>query len=186
MNVIERSPCVGICNANNVGNYANLLINRHGDYDTAEAMYKRALELDPNNINCLANYSSLLLTRDAYEDRLQAQLMVQRAVKLSKQSPSQVLAEVLLYHCLLEELISSVVSHSVGRLKKLLVLGYVRCTWDFSRLLNNCLPKISIERRDFYRALAAAILDTNQVAALDDYSWWRDASMDDPFTLQES
>ncbi len=171
-------------NAHNTGSYATFLANQHGDYDAAEAMYKRAIEADPSDTNNLANYAALLLARDKPEDRLQANIIVKRAVEISKKTPSQTLAELLLYHCLLEELTSAVVSRSVGRLKKLLEMGYKRGSWDFSKLLNTCLPQIAVERHDFYRALASAILDTNQVAGLDDFSWWRDASEDDPFTLQ--
>lgn len=171
-------------NALNISNYASFLANQHGDSDAAEAMYKRAIEIDPNEINNLANYAALLLTRGKPEDILQAQIIVKKAVELSKQTPSQALAELLLYHCLLEELSSAVVSRSVGRLKKLLELGYKRGSWDFSQLLKTCLPKITPERHNFYQSLATAILDTNKVAALDNFPWWRDASEGDPFTLQ--
>lgn len=172
--------------APNISNYASFLANQRGDYDAAETMYKRAIEINPNEINSLANYASLLLSRGKPEDILQAKTIVQKAVELSKQTPSQTLAELLLYHCLLEELSSAVVSSSVGRLKKLLELGYNRGSWDFSKLLNTCLPKIASERHNFYQALASAILDSNKVTALDHFPWWRDASESDPFTLQSA
>ncbi|MFM5532699.1 tetratricopeptide repeat protein [Aeromonas veronii] len=170
-------------NANYIGNYAHFLATQRGDNDAAEAMYKQAIELDPNNINNVANYTSLLLIRNKPEDMLQAKVMVQRAVAISQKTPSQGLAEVLFYDCLLEELNYKTPSRSVGRLKMLFEIDYKRGTWDFSPLFNSCLPKIELERHDFYLALAAAILDKDKLPALDNFTWWNDATKEDPFTL---
>ncbi|ELI6423567.1 tetratricopeptide repeat protein [Aeromonas veronii] len=170
-------------NANYINNYAHFLATQRGDYDAAEAMYTRAIELDPNDIDNIANYTSLLLIRNKPEDMLQANVMVQRAVAISQKTPSQGLAEVLFYHCLLEELNYKTPSRSIGRLKMLFELNYKRGTWDFSPLFNSCLPKIELERHDFYLALAAAILDKDKLPALDNFTWWNDATKEDPFTL---
>lgn len=167
------------------GNYAKFLTDHRADYATAEAMYKRAIEIDNNNINSFANYTAFLLTRDTSDDRPQAQIMVKKVIEISKQKPSQALAEALLYHCLLEEMTFNVVSSSIGCLKELFKIGYERDEWNFSKLLDSCLPKIASERHDFYRDLATAILDHSKVTELDKYSWWRDSTSKNPFYLLE-
>ena len=46
-----------------LGNYATLMYTVRGDYDVAEAMYSRALLLDPDNVDNLLNYATFLQAR---------------------------------------------------------------------------------------------------------------------------
>lgn len=171
--------------ADNVGLYASFLANLRRDYDYSEESYRHAIDLDPQNVNNLANYSALLLTRGNSADLIQADTLIRKVINISKQKPSPALAEVLLYKCLLDELHYKEPSRSIGRLKKLFEIGYERGQWDFSQLLDSCLPKVTSERHNFYRAIAAAILDENKVVTLDEFPLWHNAERDDPYTLTE-
>ncbi|MCK9388501.1 MAG: tetratricopeptide repeat protein [Sulfuritalea sp.] len=165
------------------GGYANFLAIQRKDDDAAEAMYKKALELDPNDANNTGNYASFLLSKGPESDRKEAKALVRRTVDLSVGSPSQTLAEALLYDCLISELTTGAVGASLGRLKALFRLGFERLTWDFSALFQAVLPNIAADRRDLYRALGDAILDVDKVVVLDGFPLWRQSNPNDPFTL---
>lgn len=169
-----------------IGNYAQFLAGKLAQFDKAEVYFKKALEISPNDHNNLANYISLLLIRKKPECLTLAKSLVNQVIKISNQIPSQALAEALLYDCIIDELSSSTVSNSIGRLKTLLDIGYERGIWDFSQVLNACLPKINKERRNFYKKLTDAILDDTKVSKLDDFSWWRNASNSSPFTISNT
>ncbi|MFQ2252848.1 tetratricopeptide repeat protein [Aeromonas hydrophila] len=172
-------------NADCADSYATFLVNQRGNYDAAETMYKLAIELAPKDPNHSANYAALLLSRGTAEDIEHVKNVISMVIEISREHPSQALAEVLLYHCLLTEITSKSISKNISRLKMLFDIDYERATWDFSNILSSCLPKIVKERHDFYRALAAAILDKDKVAVLDNFSWWSDATKEDPFILTE-
>lgn len=172
-------------NADCADSYATFLVNQRGNYDAAEAMYQLAIKLAPEDPNHSANYAALLLSRGTAEDIEYVKNVINMVVEMSKKHPSQALAEVLLYHCLLIEITSKSISKNISRLKMLFDIDYERAPWDFSHTLSSCLPQIVKERHDFYRALAAAILDKDKVAILDNFSWWSDATKEDPFILTE-
>jgi tetratricopeptide (TPR) repeat protein len=63
----------------NLGNYASFLSEDRKDYDTAEGMYKRALEADPKDADNLGNYANFL--SDVRKDHNAADAMYKRALE---------------------------------------------------------------------------------------------------------
>ena len=61
-----------------------LLYARKQDFDTSDAFYEQALEIDPNNAPALANYAYSLAERETRLD--EAHAMAQRAVDLDPQN----------------------------------------------------------------------------------------------------
>jgi Tfp pilus assembly protein PilF len=169
-------------NADITGNYANFLTNQRHDYDAAEKLYKRALELAPQDVNINANYVYLLLIKDNDIDFITIKNQIQQAINHSQGIPSQPLAEILFYDCILSELMDDTISKSVGRIKKLFDLEYVHGSWEFAHLYETCLTEISESKRPFYVALGDAILDSSKVTELNKFSIWNQAEPIDPFT----
>ncbi len=60
-------------------NYANFLADQRKDYDAAEALYKKALELDPSNANHAGNYAMLADQRKDYDA---AEALYKKALEL--------------------------------------------------------------------------------------------------------
>ena len=163
------------------GNYAIFPADQRKDYDAAEALYKKALELDPGNANTSANLALTLLCRAAENSVRQVGSLVRTVTKFSGNQPSQTLAEALLYDALRLELTAGLSEAALARLKGLLALGYQRGSWDFSPMFDVVLPKLEPAKRAFYRALGAAILDADRVGELDDFDAWRTIVPADPF-----
>lgn len=168
--------------SNIIGSLANFMINRRQDYDAAEKLYKRALELAPQDVNINANYVYLLLIKDNDIDFITIKNQIKQAVNNSQGIPSQPLAEILFYDCILFELMDDTISKSVGRIKKLFELGYVNGSWEFAHLYETRLTEISESKRPFYVVLGDAILDSSKVTALNKFSIWNQAEPIDPFT----
>ena len=62
------------------GNYAIFLADQRKDYDGAEAMFKKALELDPSHANITGNYAIFLA--DQRKDQNGAEAMYRKALEL--------------------------------------------------------------------------------------------------------
>ena len=156
-----------------LGNYANFLYGERKDYDAAEVMYKKALELDADDANNLANFIAFLLSKDGATQLAQIERLLAHVDLLSSEKPSQALAEALLYGCLYSEITAAIPGHALGRLKRLLEIGFLRSEWDFAQVFAAVLPRVAEERRELYRALGDAILDETKLAALDVFPLWR-------------
>lgn len=144
-------------------------------------MYKKALELDPNNANYSANFASLLLSKGEAAAIQQVEPLVRKVISLAAGEPSQAVAEALLYGCLSSELSSGTSGNGLGGLKNVLSRGFERGSWDFSAVFESVLPKIAPERQDMYRAIGDAILNPDKLPALEECSLWRDTPATDPF-----
>ena len=167
--------------ANNTGNYAVFLAEQRKEYDAAEAMYKKALELDPNDADYIANFASLQLSKGSAAAIQQVEPLVRKVIEISENRPSQAVAEALLYRCLHSELNSGIPGNGIGKLKRLLSMGFERKSWDFSAMFESVLPKISSDRQGIYRAIGDAILNADSLSALNEFPLWRDTPLSDPF-----
>lgn len=167
--------------------YGAFLANTLGELDQAEAVYRRALELYPLSANTRANLTALLLTRGDDKSLAAARDLLAAFPEICARVPSQVLAEALLYQCLLEEVLSNRESTAcLGALKGLFTLGYRRGSWNFSGVLKSMLPRVAEDRHGLYTAIAAAILDANLVLALEQFDVWREVPARDPFEETQS
>ena len=66
--------------ANNLINYANFLTDVRQDYAAAEALYKRAMEVDPGNADRLRDYANFLT--NIRQDFATAGLLYKRAQEI--------------------------------------------------------------------------------------------------------
>ena len=156
--------------------------NQRKDYDGAEALYKKALELDPSNANGMVNYASVLLARGGSAPLERLKPVLQRARSLLRPPVTQTLAEGLLYGALRQELQpDSDEVDMLARLKGAVQADYPRGSWDFSPMFAAVLPRLPAPRREFFRALGDAILNAEHVPALDAMESWRELRAVDPF-----
>jgi hypothetical protein len=139
--------------------------------------------LDPNNEDTVANSASLLLCKGDVASIEQVAPLLRRVVELSDNCASQALAEALLYECLNSELKTGIPGDGLGRLKRLLSIGFTRGSWDFTSVFESVLPRVTEDRRDLYMAVGDAILDAELVPALDGFALWRETPPSDPFAL---
>ncbi|WP_082158710.1 DUF29 family protein [Chromobacterium sp. LK11] len=166
------------------GNYANFLANKRKDHDKAEEMYLKALELDPNDVIATSNLCALFLAKSDADAVKKVPSLVRRVIELSSSfptSPTQALAEALLYGCLHSELTAHEPGDGVGRLKSLLSMGFERGTWDFSSVFESTFPNVASDRQACYIGISNAILNVEEVPALDNFALWRDTPPSDPF-----
>jgi tetratricopeptide (TPR) repeat protein len=154
----------------NTGNFAAFLTDIRGENDEAERLYRRALELDPNDFFTMTNFTELLIHRGRIE---QAKEMSDRAWLLAKDSGSQVAAVVLLLRGLLLKIKASDDASALGRLKTLLKTGFTRGDWSFDHVLAGTKNSLSEDAHKLYAALAAAILDSEKVAELEEFPRWQ-------------
>ncbi|WP_034985472.1 tetratricopeptide repeat protein, partial [Laribacter hongkongensis] len=151
------------------------------DFDRAEAMYRKALELAPDDANTTCNYSGFCLIVNNTPALNLVPSLVKRVIELSAPQASQVIAEALLYGQLHSELKNKQQSYYLGQLKSLLSMNFKRGNWDFSSIFSAVMPKIPQERHDLYKAIGDAILDANAVISLDEFQLWKETFPSDPF-----
>lgn len=156
-------------------NFALFLARRRGDLDGAAEHYRRAVRLAPDDPNHAANLASVLLMRRGPDDLAEVKTLVARARELAGDKAMQPLAEALLYGSLSAELEQGAPGPDLGRLKGLLARGFERGEWDFGPLFERVLPMVAPERREMYRAIGAAVLGPERVAALGAFDAWRRA-----------
>ncbi|WFP49988.1 hypothetical protein PL263_18035 [Methylomonas sp. EFPC3] len=159
--------------ANNAGNFATFMANINQDYDEAERLYRKALQLDPNSTYHTGNFACLKLIQNQLTE---AETLARQAWQLSAGQSEQVGAEAALYLGLISRLRQSNDIAALGRLKTLLQTGFDRLSWSFDALLMAMQDRLDAEDFSLYSALAAAILDNDRVAELDQYARWREIS----------
>ncbi len=64
----------------------------------------------------------------------------------------------------------------LSRLAKLLADGFGREAWNFDRILETARENLTPPDHALYTALAAAILDADKVAHLDNFPRWRETT----------
>ncbi|MFH0963219.1 MAG: tetratricopeptide repeat protein [Planctomycetota bacterium] len=155
--------------AENTGNFASFMWHVRKDYGEAERLYRRALELDPNDASYVANHAGFLLTRGRLED---AKAKIARAWLLTEGEQRQLPAELCLYWCWAAKHDNREDTPGLARLKSLVSLGFQRDPWDFDEVLAASAEHLSPEERQFYTAVAAAILDSEKIPELDRFERW--------------
>ncbi|MFZ0248253.1 tetratricopeptide repeat protein [Candidatus Binatus sp.] len=153
-----------------MGSFANFLTMFRKNYDEAEKLYRRALELAPESAVNTANFTSFNLARGKI---LEAKEMAGRAWPLCAKDRGQAAAEVALYRGIISRIEQRDDTPALGRLKTMLVKGFQRQEWSFDDLLAMATDKLSADDNRLYAALAAAILDVDKVAALEEFPRWK-------------
>ena len=171
-------------NAQVVSSYASFLTIRK-DFGAAALFYKKAYELNPSNVNNISNYASTLLSDNADQALNHVLPLISNVIDISRPIVTQTLAESLLYGALVQEL--QQLQQQVGertmlaRLKGALQIGYDRGDWDFSAVFAAVLPKLPSARRQLFETLGEAILNAEDVPALEKLDGWRELPLIDPF-----
>jgi tetratricopeptide (TPR) repeat protein len=174
------------------------------NYDEAERLYRRALELDLNNATNtgqLANF--VCYVRKNYDEAERqyrhaleldpkdstnlgnfAQFLALRGrseearkcLKRTLLEPDQDQAGAAFILWLLDRTSSQTGAKALGRLRAVVDAGFLRSPWYFDELLATMLPRLPDSERSLARKIAAAILDETEVAALDDEPLWKAVS----------
>ena len=179
--LFRRAMELGPDDANNTSSFANFMFWARKEYDEAARLYRRAIELGPDDANYVGNFTGFLVSRGRIQE---AKKMSDRAWVLAIQGASQVTAEVALYRGLLLRLDGKEDASALGRLKTLLKTGFDRSWWSFEEVLAGMDDALGEEDKKLYGAMAAAILDPEKVAALDEFPRWREVasiSLDEPW-----
>ncbi len=142
------------------------------EYDEAERLYHKALELDPDDANNTANYIGILLCNGRWDEGRRYAKDIAEA--LIAGDTTQVAAEILFYRVLLSAKQSEDPRPELARIKTLLAKGFKRGSWSFAPHLEAVEPFIDDDKLKFYRAVADAILDEERVSDLEAFSEWRD------------
>jgi hypothetical protein len=149
---------------------ANFLKNVRKNHDEAKRLYRRALELAPDNAVVMANFASLNLARGMIAE---ANEMAERAWPLCVKDRRQEAAEVALYLGLITRIEQRDDTPALGRSKAMFLNGFERVHWSFDDVLALAADKLSPADNKLYAALAEAILDADKVAVLDKFTRWR-------------
>ncbi len=156
---------------NHAGNFAFFLNNIRNDYQKAETLYRQSLALDPNNANQTGNFACMQLGRGKIDE---AALLAEKAWDLCAGESSHSTAEILLYRGLIARLQAQDDVPSLGRLKTLLIEGFLRGAACYDQLLNMAKSRLSEKDYTFYSALANAIQDAGKISELDQFTFWHE------------
>lgn len=146
--------------------FANFLTKARKNPDEAEALYRRALELAPGDADMNANFASLNLARGKISE---AKKIAERAWPLCAKDSGQAAAEVALYRGLISRIEQRDDTPALGRLKTMLASGFQRGQWSFDDVLALAADKLSADDTKLYTATAAAILDADKAAVLEEF-----------------
>ncbi len=149
---------------------ATLLYNVRKNYDEAEALYRRAIELEPDNAYTMTNVASFNLARGMISE---AKKIAGRAWPLCAKDHIQAAVEVALDRGLISRIEQRDDTPALGRIKMMLVSGFRRGKWSFESMLAIAAEKLSADDNRLYAALAAAILDADKVATLEEFPRWK-------------
>lgn len=159
------------------GSYVALLLAYRKDVGEADRVLSAALRQEPRSPNNAANLAAVRVCQEAFPE---ARDVARAAIALARNSPYQEVAEALFYEALASVALGKPDGAALGRLKKLLEVGFERAFWDFSPMMDAAL-KSAQDRRGYYEALAAAILDKKKLQELDNWDDWKSVDCIDPF-----
>jgi hypothetical protein len=126
--------------------------------------------LAPDNAAIVANLASFNLARGKISE---AKEMAGRAWPLCAKDRGQAAAEVALCRGLISRIEQRDDEPALGRLKAMFLNGFQREGSSFDDVLAMAADKLSADDNRLYAALAAAILDADKVAALEELPRWK-------------
>ena len=153
------------------------------DYAEAERLFRRALELDPDNANTTGNFAGFQLSRNNIEE---AKEYLLQAWILNKGEIHHRAAEFAFYWCLIRRMKELDDTFGLSRIKFLFEENYLRLPWSFESVLETAKQKLSKEEMNFYTALADAILDQDKVGELNQFERWKEIEsipIDEPWEM---
>jgi Tfp pilus assembly protein PilF len=157
-------------NARILGYYANFLETQRKDYDRAREFFSKAISTDPNDANPLINFVQFLIGRGRID---QAMPLVRQAWDLLSNDRPLEVTELAFSRWLLAAMAEANEMPALGRLKTILHAGFDRSQWTFDAMLEACVPKLTPEKVQFARKLAAAILDEAKLPELEADPLWQ-------------
>lgn len=167
--LLRRSVKLSPRSAQCVHNLAAFLTERGRNSIEAEALFRKASELDPKNEFLHANYAEFLLTQRRIPE---ARAMIQRTWKLGV-ADSHIAASLILYGALADRIERRDDSRSLGRLKGVFDVSFVRRDFNYVGLHGFARKEIEAGELDLYLALIEAVADVGGVAGLDRFERWR-------------
>ena len=151
-----------------VGRFANFVWKIKKDFSLAERMYAKAVNLRPDDGDNLCNYAGFLLAQ-----RRDPEQILLRAWAVSFNRRDQTTAEVAFYRAIQLRINRETDTVPLSYLKTLLQLEFPRMPWSFDEVLRLAGEKFSAQLFDFYRSLAAAILDPSRLPELERLQYWQ-------------
>jgi tetratricopeptide (TPR) repeat protein len=164
--------------------FADFMENQRQKRDEAAQLFRKAFALNPNDALTAGNLGEFLVI---YDRRDEAIPLLQQAWKLNTGKPNELSGAVALNIGIAERCASRDDTQALGRLKTLLLDSFERGVWFFDAVLESVKATPSVEDHTLYSALAKAILDANQVTALDSFERWRSVApipLDQPWEVK--
>ncbi len=153
-------------NANLTGSYALFLKNIRKEYDRAEELFKKALELDPNDADVTGNYAGFSLALGKKE----GVELLKKALNLAKDNDALILECRFYQYAHAEGEIMR--NESLAEIKKLIKTGIRSTGWDLADNVNRAI-KDKHPHPDFLKALAKAIADEMDSKELNEFDVWK-------------
>jgi MinD-like ATPase involved in chromosome partitioning or flagellar assembly/Tfp pilus assembly protein PilF len=166
LRAIEADPK----HAASLGSYAAFLSHQRGDFDQAQVFYLRAIDADPKHANSRCNYGQFLLGNGQFS---QGEQQLLAGVTHIAATETLVLAELCLALWFAARLQNQDPAQWLQGYKFYLQQGFKRTPWNFTRILAQAEKLLPPEEFTYAQALAAAFLDADKVAQLDQFETWR-------------
>lgn len=155
--------------ADELGSHALFLQTTRKDTETAEAFYKRSIEIDPKHANNLGNYGQLLLGQGRVAEGLK---QLRSAWEHIEKTIFMHVAEVA-FSLWLGTRFAGAAEPAWERSYKFLIRkGFARAPWDFDAMLAEAKKVLESTEVEYAKTLAEAFLDESKVPALDQFSRW--------------
>jgi tetratricopeptide (TPR) repeat protein len=154
--------------------------------DIADALYRMALALSPDEPAALANYASLLVVQG---DLDAAEPHIARAWQLQAGHHDRISARPLVLKALVETLRGSDPSTYLGQLKALFAMGITHVPWPSGALSDALRDRMAPDDAAFYAALLNAIDDHRALEDLRRFERWERQTpvpLDHPWEVPEA
>jgi tetratricopeptide (TPR) repeat protein len=145
-------------------NLAILLKDNIGNYDASERMFKRAIELDPQDAEYVGNYAEFLVDRGRLEEAAEA---LDRAESLNEGTVNEDAASFEFLRGILACVNGEDDTPAINAVGRLFNAGFARSGWTYNDVLSFAQDKTTAEDYALYHALASGILDKTKVPDVD-------------------
>jgi len=153
-----------------VGAVAVFVAESRKNYDEAELLYRKALELAPDDRSNILNYTELLILRRSVTE---AKTMLPKLWDTRTDENGKDTAIICFFQNILCKIEGSNDSAGLQRLKFVFEKGFEYTAWNFGPLLESLSSLFSSEDMAFYSAITAAFNDKNKAAGLDVFEIWK-------------